>query len=75
MEDTTAEFKELMRRRIATLKPQERVRMCLEMFDTARALVEASLPPGLDTVERRKLICRRFYGALADRAYAIRSAD
>jgi hypothetical protein len=72
MEDTTTEFKELVRSRIAALEPHERVRMCLEMFDTAQALVEASLPPELDPVERRKLICRRFYGALADRAYPSR---
>ena len=69
MDDTTAEFKRVMDERFARLEPYERVRMCLEMFDTARALVEASLPPDLDPVERRKLVCRRFYGEIADRAY------
>lgn len=58
-----------MRERFLALAPAERVRMCAEMFDTARQIVEASLPPGLDARERRYRICRRFYGDLADRAF------
>jgi len=27
-----------------------------------------SLPPALDPIERRRRICRRFYGDLADKA-------
>lgn len=57
-----------MRERFRDLGPEERVRMCCEMFDTARRIVEASLPPGLSPEERRYAICRRFYGELADRA-------
>lgn len=60
MHDTTPEFRRLMR---------ERVRMCAEMFETARRIVEASLPADLDPEERRYRICRRFYGELADRAF------
>jgi len=44
--------------------------MCADMFETARQLVEASLPAGLDEQERHYQICRRFYGDLADRAYS-----
>ncbi len=58
-----------MRSRLLALAPAERVRMCADMFETARLIVEASLPPGLDPEERRYRICRRFYGALADRAF------
>jgi hypothetical protein len=47
----------------------DRVQMCADMFETARQLVEASLPAGLDEQERRYQICRRFYGNLADRAF------
>ena len=50
------------------LAPQERVRMCAEMFDTACALVLASLPPGLDAQERRRRLCERLYGDLAHKA-------
>ena len=69
MNDTTPEFERLVRERFLALAPAERVNMCAGMFDTARALVEASLPPGLDPIERRRRICRRFYGDLADKAF------
>jgi len=62
-----------MRARFAALAPAERVRMCAEMFDTARRIVEASLPAGLDPDELRYRICRRFYGELADRAFGRRA--
>ena len=69
MDDTTPEFHRLMRERFQALAPAERVRMCADMFETARQIVEASLPAGLDGQERRYRICRRFYGNLADRAF------
>jgi hypothetical protein len=72
MDDTTPEFRRLMRSRFGALAPAERVRMCAEMFETARRIVEASLPPGLDAEERRYRICRRFYGELAERAFGRR---
>ena len=74
MDDTTPEFRRLMRGRFAALAPAERVRMCAEMFDTARRIVEASLPAGLDPDELRYRICRRFYGELADRAFGRRAS-
>ena len=49
MDDTTPEFRRLMSERFRALAPQERVRMCAEMFETARLIVEASLPQGLDS--------------------------
>ena len=69
MNDTTPEFAKLVRQRFLALAPAERVSLCADMFETARALVEASLPPGLDPIERRRRICRRFYGDLADKAF------
>ena len=69
MNDTTLEFAKRVRQRFLALAPAERVSLCADMFETARALVEASLPPGLDTIERRRRICRRFYGDLADKAF------
>lgn len=68
--DTTPEFRDLMRQRFEAIGPAERTRMCGEMFETARQIVEASLPAGLDPQERRYRICQRFYGDLADRAYS-----
>jgi len=69
MNDTSPEFQKLFEAGMNALTPQERVRMCADMFDTARALVEASPPRGLDPIERRRRICRRFYGDLADKAF------
>ena len=69
MRDTTPEFRKLMEEGYARMTPEERVRVCTEMFDTARALAEASLPAGLDPAERRFRLCERFYGELAARAF------
>ena len=69
MNDTTLEFAKRVRQRFLAPAPAERVSLCADMFETARALVEASLPPGLDPIERRRRICRRFYGDLADKAF------
>jgi hypothetical protein len=70
MNDTTPEFAKRVRQRFLALAPAERVSLCADMFEGARALVEASLPPGLDPIERRRRICRRFFGDLADKAFA-----
>jgi len=68
MQDTTPEFRKLVEQGYASMAPEERVRVCTEMFDTAFALVEASMPEGLDPVERRFRLCERIYGDLAARA-------
>ncbi|HJS39600.1 MAG TPA: hypothetical protein VJ789_15855 [Burkholderiales bacterium] len=70
--DTTPEFRRRMRQRLEDVGPVERTRMCTDMFETARQIVEASLPDCLDPDERRYQICRRFYGDLADRAFGRR---
>ena len=69
MQDTTSEFRKLVDEGYARMSPQDRVRICTEMFDTARALVEASLPEGLNPAERRFRLCERLYGDLAARAF------
>ena len=68
MQDTTPEFRKLVEEGYARMAPEDRVRICTEMFDTARAVVEASLPKGLDPAEQRFRVCERFYGDLAARA-------
>ena len=72
MQDTTPEFRKLVEEGYASMVPEERVRVCTEMFDTAFAVVEASLPEGLGPAERRFRLCQRFYGDLATRAFARR---
>jgi hypothetical protein len=65
MQDTTAEFQRRVEERYARLAPEERVRICTEMFDTAVAIAGASLPDGLGPDERRFRLCERLYGDLA----------
>jgi hypothetical protein len=69
MQDTSPDFLRLMQECFARMAPEERVLACTGMFDTARALVEASLPAGLGPAEWRFRLCERFYGDLAARAY------
>jgi hypothetical protein len=69
MQDTTPEFRKLVEEGYASMAPEDRVRICTEMFDTALALAESSLPEELDPVERRYRICERLYGDLAARAF------
>ncbi len=70
MQDTTPEFERFVAAQYRRLTPAERVRLCTEMFDAARVLVESGLPPGLDERERRRRITERFYGAeLAHRVF------
>jgi hypothetical protein len=68
MQDTTPEFQSIVDAAYARLTPAERVRMCTEMFDTAREIVLASLPVDLAPAERRFRLCERLYGDLAVRA-------
>lgn len=69
MRDTTPEFQKRVDERYAALAPEERVRICTEMFDTAIALAAASMPESLDPAELRFRLCERFYGDLAARAF------
>src|SRR5687767_10761030 len=68
MRDIAPEFQQFVDAQYRALAPAERVRLCTEMFDAARALVEASLPPGLSDYERKRRITERFYG----REFAVR---
>ncbi|MDH3314542.1 MAG: hypothetical protein OER43_02070 [Gammaproteobacteria bacterium] len=67
MQDTSREFRTLVAERFAGMAAAERVRVGPEMFDTARALVEATLPKDLDVAELRFRICEQFCGELAAR--------
>ncbi len=69
MNDTAPEVSEYLRKRYAAMSAEERFLIGIRMFDTARALVEASIPSGLSESERRKEICRRFYPSLAERVF------
>lgn len=44
----------------------------VSMFETARAIVLASLPAGLSAEDLRRKLCERLYPELAAEAYGIR---
>jgi len=71
MRDTTLEFERFVAAQYRRLTPAERVRLCTEMFDAARVLVESGLPPGLGDRERSWQITARFYGTeFANRVFS-----
>jgi hypothetical protein len=72
MRDTTPDFQSFVDEQYRRLTPGERVRLCTEMFDTARVLVESSLPRELKGDERKRRIVERFYGAeFANRVFPV----
>jgi hypothetical protein len=72
MQDTAPEFQRFVDAQYQRLSPGERVRLCTEMFDAARILVEASLPPDLSEYERKRRITERFYGPeFANRVFPV----
>jgi len=64
MNDTTPEVSKYLRERYAAMSGEERFLVGIRMFDTARTIVEASIPAGLSELQRRREICRRFYPSL-----------
>jgi hypothetical protein len=70
MNDTSPEIAAMMHRRYAGMSPVERFMIGVQMFETARVLVLASLPPDLAQKEKRKMLCERLYGKeIANKAY------
>ncbi len=61
--DTPPETGALFRRLLLERSAEERMRMACEMFDTAKALIAASLPPDVaaDPLESDIAVLRRLY--------------
>jgi hypothetical protein len=56
--------------RYRRMTSDERVKIAASMYDTARAIVLSSLPPGLSRRERRLAFAKRFYeGELPEAAF------
>lgn len=71
--DTSPEVARLLAERYAAMSGQERFMIGVRMFETARALALASLPPHATEDERRRHLCERFYPDLSDACAAYRS--
>ena len=62
MNDTSPKVAAMVAERHRQMTPDERIRIASSMFDTARAIVESSLPPSLSRRERRLAYAKRMYG-------------
>jgi hypothetical protein len=62
MNDTSDAVARLVSERYAAMTPEERMRIAASLYETARAIVESSLPEGLTREQRRYAMAKRFYG-------------
>jgi hypothetical protein len=61
MNDTSPEMERIVSERYRQMSPDERMRIASSMFETARKIVESSLPAGMSRKERRLALARRLY--------------
>ena len=61
MNDTSAAISEVVSDRYRSMTPAERWLAASSLFETARRIVDSSLPSGLTTEQRRLAIVRRLY--------------
>ena len=61
MNDTSPEVEVLYREKLSRLTGEERFLRGARMFETARVMVLASLPPGLGASEVKRALLHRFY--------------
>lgn len=62
MRDTAPVAAALARERWLDLPPEHRLLLAASMFDSARAMVFASIPDDLTPASRRSWLCARLYG-------------
>ena len=62
MNDTSPEIAEMVRARLMNLSGETRLIMGAQMFESARAMILASLPTDLTEFERKQLLFERIYG-------------
>lgn len=75
MNDTSPKIAALVAERHRRMTADERVNIASSMFDTARAIVESSLPVGMSRRERRLALAERIYGEELPRAALIAFAE
>ena len=62
MNDTSDTVARVVNDRYASMTPEERMRIAASLYETARAIVESSLPDGLTREQRRYASAKRLYG-------------
>jgi hypothetical protein len=63
MNDTSAEVSKIVDDHHLAMTPAERWLVASSLFESARRIVESSLPSGLTMEERRLAVVRRLYGS------------
>ena len=61
MNDTSKTMKRFYRLQLASLSGEKRLKMAADSFDSAKAIVLASLKKGLDESEIKRQLLLRFY--------------
>ena len=61
MNDTSREMEKMVTERYRRMTPDQRIKIASSMFETARAIVESSLPSNLTRRDRRLAFARRLY--------------
>ena len=64
MNDTPPRIQEMVRKKLMARSGEERLIMGSLMFDAAREMILASLPPNLSLPERKRMLFQRLYGKL-----------
>ncbi|HKP69529.1 MAG TPA: hypothetical protein VJV05_09610 [Pyrinomonadaceae bacterium] len=64
MEDTTFEYRELIREIIMSKSVEDRFLMCAAMYEDAKELARISMPRGLSVREQEDFVFMRLHGAL-----------
>lgn len=73
--DTSPEIERMVAEHYQQMTPEERMKIASSMFETARAIVDSSLPATLTGRERRLALARRFYGDELPEAALVAFAD
>jgi hypothetical protein len=73
--DTSPEFEKVVTERYRRMTPDQRMRIASSMFETARAIIESSLPKSLIGRERRLAFARRLYEGELPEAALLAFAD
>jgi hypothetical protein len=67
--DTSPEMEKIVSERYRQMSADQRIRIASSMFETARKIVESSLPADMSRKERRLAWARRLYeGELPEKA-------
>ncbi len=75
MNDTPPEVEEMVRGMLMARSGEERFVMGALMFDAAREMVIASLPPHLPPNEFKRILFRRIYGLPLESFFATAADD